>query len=101
MFTLSKIYNSGVNVAEPCRMYTASNTAYKVGSALILTNGKLTTAGESDKPLYIAAESAAANEKSTVLCYPVSSNMIFEVPVADVPTSIKIGNKVTLISVLL
>ena len=96
MFKLTKIYNSGVNVAEPCRMYTTAGTAYRIGSALTVTAGKLTNATETAKPEYIAAESAAAGEKKTLLCYPVFDNMVFEAPVSGTPTSIKVGTKIVL-----
>ena len=48
------------------------------------------------KPLYIAAESANANEKSTLLCYPIYDNMIFEVPVTNPTSALICGVKVTL-----
>ena len=96
MFKLTKIYNSGANVPETCRMYTTAGTAYRIGSALVVTAGKLTNATATSKPEYIAAESAEKDEKKTLLCYPVFENMLFEAPVAASPASIKTGYKITL-----
>ncbi len=96
MFTLRRIYNSNSSAPEPCRMPTSSTAEYKLGSALVLTQGKLANAAATDKPLYIAAESAAAGEKKSLICYPISPDMLFEVPVSGVPLTLKLGDKVTL-----
>ena len=96
MFNVAKIISSATNVPDPCRMITSSSVSYKVGTALILTNGRLGNASATDKPQYIAAESAAAGERATLVCYPVTPNMIFEVEVAGQPGMVKPGTKVTL-----
>lgn len=97
MFVLKKILNSGRNVPEYCRVATTAGVSYQVGSALTINNGKLINATATDMPKYIAAESAAADEKTTLLCYPVYSNMIFEVPmgISGIST-VNTGDKVVL-----
>lgn len=77
-------------------MNTTAGVSYKIGTALVLTNGKLTNAAETDKPLYIAGESAAADEKKSIICYPVFENMLFEAPITGTPVTLKAGTKVTL-----
>lgn len=96
MFKVTKILNSGSNVPEPCRMYTTAGVAYKIGTALTLTAGKLTNATEDDIPLYIAGENAAADQKSTLVCYPILPNMIFETTLYGSPSTAKCGTKVLL-----
>ena len=96
MFNVIKIISSGNNLPDPTRMLTSSSVSYKAGSALIVTNGRLANAQATSKPQYIAVESAAAGEKATLVCYPVTPGMIFEVPVSGIPASIKAGVKVTL-----
>lgn len=96
MFNVVKIISSGSNVPDPCRMPTSSSVEYKIGTALVVTSGRLQNAAATQMPQYIAAESAAAGTKSTLACYPITPNMIFEVPVAGTPSISKIGTKVTL-----
>ena len=97
MFALKKILNSGTNVAEPVRIPTTAGVAYRAGSALVLTDGAVTNGTTQTMPDYIAAQSAAADEKKSILCYPISSNMIFEVPATTGAANLKIGSKVNLV----
>ena len=96
MFNVVKIISSGANVPEICRMPTSSSVNYQVGSALVITSGRLQNATATSMPTYIAAESAEAGEKSTLACYAITPNMIFEVPVSGTPSLSKIGTKVQL-----
>ncbi len=96
MFKAIKILNSGSNVPEPCRMSAKPDTNYKIGTALTVSAGKVVNATETDTPLYIAGESLAAGERSTVICYRVLENTVFEVPLAGSPMSLKCGSRVTL-----
>lgn len=96
MFNVVKIISSGSNVPDCQRMLTNASENYKVGSALILSAGRLVNATATSKPQYIAAESAEAGTRQTLVCYPVTPNMIFEVPVSGVPASVKAGTKITL-----
>ncbi len=96
MFKLIRILHSGVNVPEPCRLPVTAETAYKAGSALKLTSGKADNCGATDAPAYIAAETLAADKKTTVLAYPITGGMLFETAVSAAPTALTIGSKVTL-----
>lgn len=96
MFILRKILSSGSNVPEPCRMPCTAGVAYTIGSALVITAGALTNATATDKPQYIALESAAADTKSDLLCYPVKPDMIFETKIGGNPAGAKLGAKVIL-----
>lgn len=96
MFKLIKIISSGSNTPDPCRMLTSSGISYKAGTALKLSSGRLANATATDKPEFIAVESAAAGEKTTLVCYPVSADMLFEVPISGMPAMVKAGTKVTL-----
>ena len=95
MFRLAKILNSGVNVAEPCRIPADNNTIYHRGTMLKLSEGALTNAAATDKPTLIAIESKG-KEGGTLLCSPISGNMIFECPIGSSPLSLRVGDKVTL-----
>ncbi len=96
MFKLVKILNRGVNVAEPCLVNAQKDTAYAYGSAAVLKDGALAPAGQTEKPTYIVGENLKANEKATVLAYPINSDMIFETKVSESPLSLKCGDPVTL-----
>lgn len=96
MFKAIKILNGGSNVPEPCTMYTAAGTAYRYGTALTVSAGKVVNATETDMPLYIAGETLAADEKSSIICYRVLENIVFETTLMGSPMSLKCGSKVTL-----
>lgn len=95
MFKLIKILNSGVNVPENVKLPKSTSLEVKMGSALTLAGGSVANCGASAAPTYIAAQNAAAGE-SSVLCYAVSGNMLFETTVSAAPAALKIGDKVTL-----
>lgn len=93
MFRIVKILNGRVNVPEPVKMPASTSANYAFGDALKLSSGVLAQCAATDKPEYIAMESASG--VSALLVAPVSSDMVFEVPVTAAPTSLKVGNKVT------
>lgn len=94
MFKLIKILNSGVNVPELCRL-PKDGGSIKMGAALILNAGAVTSCPATSKPQYIAAQDANT-EQSSVVCYPVAENMLFETKITADPSSLVIGNAVTL-----
>ncbi len=97
MFRLIKIENSGVNVPETLKLPKPASLAVKAGTALTLTGGYLTMCTSTSVPTHISLE-AAGSDKSTVYCYAVNGNMRFETTVSANPSSLSLGDKVTLSS---
>lgn len=95
MFKLIKIQNSGINVPELEKLKKLSSTTIKRGEALIVEDGFVKSAPETAKPNYIAFSEAAYNS-GDVVCYPVSSDMLFETSVNADPTALLMGAKVTI-----
>lgn len=79
MFKLKKIINSGVNVPEPelCSVYLSH--AVKAGSALHEESGTIGLGNSEAKPTYIAINDIPKGS-SKALCYRITPDMIFEVP---------------------
>lgn len=97
MFNLIKIENGRMNVPEPVFYEAAAEEEIATGEALVISEGYLTKCGATETPTHIAIGSVAADAKNRkVAVYRVESNMLFEVPVTAVPTSLKLGDKVTL-----
>ncbi len=95
MFKLIKIQNTGVNVPEPVKMSKNTSAKINIGTALILKNGIVQSAGATETPTHIALENAALEEKK-ILCYEIYPNMLFETKVNADPAALKAGDKVTL-----
>ena len=70
----------------------------KVGTALVLTGGKLAVASGTTKPTYIcmAERDAAVAEGELIPVFRIQPDMTFETTFSDTATSIKPGNKVTI-----
>jgi hypothetical protein len=96
MFILKKILNSSTSNAESVRMPTASGTAYKLGSLLVLKDGAVTNCAATEMPDFVAGETLAADEKDNVICYPIFPDMLFEAPAPSNPSAIAIGSKLVL-----
>ncbi len=94
MFKLIKIKNSGVNTPEPLKMKKGA-VKINIGTALVINVGNVQPATATSKPTHIAFESAESGQ-STILCYEIFPNMLFETTVNASPSSLKIGDKVTL-----
>ena len=92
MFNLIKIEGGRINVFEP-QILTVGSSAVNAGQALVLNAGKLTSAG-SGKPTYIALSAGAAGEEISV--GRVEPNQVYEVEISAAPTSLVVGDKVTL-----
>ena len=91
MFKLKKIINSGVNVPEPelCSVYL--NHAVKAGSALHDDMGTLVLGDAAAKPTHIAINDIPKGAHMA-LCYRISPDMLFEVPIlSDNVSAISIG----------
>lgn len=97
MFKLLKIENARENVPSPVFLDVTANEAVAMGEALVLSGGTLTKCGATTAPAFIAmADLTAAAAKRTIPVARVASNQIYEVPVSAAPTSLKVGDKVTL-----
>ena len=94
MFKLVKILSSCVTAPEFMLMPTAPDKHYEKVSLLVINaNGKMETPAQGVKPTFICAESAEPNKKNEILVFPITSDMIFEVPVLTNVQNIKIGTK--------
>lgn len=98
MFRLIKIINGRTNQAEPVKLGTTASTAYTLGEALVLADGAAVKCGATEKPTHIAAQdhTAPAAGGGYLTAYPITAEMIFEVPIAAAPTALKRGSRVTL-----
>lgn len=96
MFKLIKIEGGRINVPEPQIFETQSEIVD--GQALVFNNGYLIAATETTKPTFIALANAHGTSSKAVKVHVarVEPNQIYEVPVTAAPTSLKVGNKVTL-----
>ncbi len=96
MFKIVKIFNSGTAVPETVKLDATAATAYSRGAAVTVTSGKAAACGATTAPSFIIAQDHAADAGDTVLAYPVTADTVFEVPVGATPTSLAVGNAVTL-----
>ena len=95
MFKLIKIQNSGRNVPEPEKLKKFSPISIKAGEALILDDGEVAPCPATVMPSYIAF-AHADDSCETVVCYPITNDMLFETTINDSPESLIEGYKVTI-----
>ena len=96
MFKLLKIENARMNVPEPVFHEATLDEAISIGEALVLTDGKLTKCGATSAPQFIAiGQIGASDTNRKVAVCRVESNQVYEVPVTEDPTDLKVGDKVT------
>lgn len=97
MFKLLKIENARENVPSPVFLDVTASEAVEMGEALVISGGTLTKCGATVAPTHIAMAALAADAaKRKIPVARVASNQIYEVPVSAAPTSLKVGDKVTL-----
>lgn len=97
MFKLLKIENARLNVPSPVFHDVKASEAVQIGEALVLSGGVLTKCGATTAPSFIAmADLSATATKREIPVARVEKNQIYEVPVTAAPTSLKVGDKVTL-----
>ena len=97
MFKLLKIENARLNVPSPVFHNVKASEAVEIGEALVLSGGVLTKCGATTAPGFIAmADLSATATKREIPVARVEKNQIYEVPVTAAPTSLKVGDKVTL-----
>jgi hypothetical protein len=97
MFFLAKYQHAIINVAEPEFYEMTEGEAAENGEALVLSAGKLTKCGATQKPEYIAM--VAMKKDASARRMPVvraDENQIWRVPVNADPTALVPGAKVTL-----
>lgn len=92
MFECKKILNGRGNVPEP-EVHVAS-IPVTAGQALVLNGTLGSLSANTAAPTHIAMADAVSGEK--VACYAVLPGMIFDVPVSEDPTAIKVGDKLKL-----
>ena len=98
MFRLMKILNGRINVGEPVRLPSTAGKTYHYGQALVIASGKLTPCDATVMPTHICGEDyvAPSADNKDIVATPISPDMIFEVPFSAAPTSVNVGDKVTL-----
>ncbi len=96
MFKIVKIFNSSTSVPECVTLDAASATAYSRGAAVTITSGKAAACSATTAPSFIIAQDHAADAADKVLAYPVTADTVFEVPLGAAPTSLSMGDTVTL-----
>ena len=94
MFKLVKILSSCVTAPEFMLMPTAPDKTYEKGCLLVIdAYGRMDNPAQTAKPTHICAESAKANEKTEILVFPITPDMIFEAPVLTNAQNVKLGTK--------
>lgn len=97
MFRLLKVENGRENVPNPVYHEVTAGEAVEIGEALVLNAGKLTKCGATTKPEFIAnGVKSATDENRKLGVVRTEGNQVYEVPVSAVPTSLKVGDKVTI-----
>ncbi len=93
MFNLIKIEGGRINVHEPER-HTVGASALTIGTVCELTNGLLVAATGTTKPTHVTLASGATG--ASILCGRIEPNQVYETTVSASPTSLKVGQKVTI-----
>jgi hypothetical protein len=78
-------------------MLTVGASDLAIGTACTVTNGLLVAATDTTKPTHVTLAKGASGK--TIPCGRIESNQVYETPVVDGdPTSLKVGQKVTISS---
>lgn len=93
MFNLKKIEGGRINVHEP-EMLTVGASDLAIGTACTVNNGLLVAATGATKPTHVTL--AKGEKGKTIPCGRIESNQVYETPVGAAPTSLKVGQKVTI-----
>lgn len=95
MFKLVSNLATGVCNPKLFRIPTEENTAYTRGTLLRLNeNGKAISPLQNEKPTHIAVETLDKNEKSEILVYAISPDMLFEAPILYNASKVKPGMQI-------
>ena len=97
MFSVAKMLGGRINVPETLDLPVTAGQTYKVGEALVVTNGALTKASGDVKATYISKEEyvAPSTGARALKCFRVTPDMLFEVEITAFGATQKVGAKVT------
>lgn len=93
MFNLKKIEGGRQNVHEPV-MLTVGDSSLAILTACTVNNGVLVAATGKIMPTHVTL--AKGEKGKTIPCGRIQSSQVYETPVSGDPTSLKVGQKVTL-----
>ena len=93
-----KIYSTDDNRVPGIEYLPASTITPKVGMALTMSSGKLAVASGSSTPLYISVieKSRACKSGEIIPVIRVGKDIIFETSFSVDPSSLNVGDKVTI-----
>lgn len=96
-----KIYSTDDNRVPGIEYLPASTITPKVGMALTMSSGKLTVASGTTTPLYISVieKSSACESGEIIPVIRVGKDIIFETSFSVDPSSLNVGDKVTIDSI--
>ena len=99
MFKLIKILNSGANVPEPEIRPCETNVAFDAGTCVVYDNSydAIRICDQTAMPSHILAKNVKKGD-SCALCYPISREMIFEVPLIGSPENVRAGRSLELVN---
>ena len=97
MFKLIKILNTGVNVPEPEQLPCETNLALDAGACVIYdsASNKIYSGDQTETPTHVLIKESKPGD-SFALCYRISPDMIFEVPITGNPEVLRNGMSVEL-----
>ena len=99
MFILKKILNSNTTSPDLSRMSINTSESYRYGDFVKLDSaGYLTKVEEGDIPTHVCCETATGREKETLLCFPITDEMVFSAPTAENMAELKQGSRLLLIA---
>ena len=98
MFKLIKILNTGVNVPEPELLPSEINLALNAGACVVYNSNsnKIYSGDPAEAPTHILIKELKHGD-SFALCYRISPDMIFEVPLIGSPANVHAGMSVEFI----
>ena len=96
MFKLTRIQNAGSNVPETLWLPVGASASYVCGEAVHITAGAATACAATDKPTHIIAERDGGGSEKGILAYRITPDMLFDAPISAAPSSLAVGDKVTL-----
>ena len=93
MFSFYKMNNVGINAPAIDMLNANPEVTYKVGDALVLTNGLAAKASGTTAPTHVAAGVASDGK---IAAYKVQPNMEFKTTFSADASAVSVGNKVTI-----
>ena len=96
MFIIKKIFNSATNAPDPIKLPTDAASDYRYGTLLILSAGKVKNVEFGQTPTHIAGETVKAGQKTSLLCYELTPDLLIRTPIEGSPLGLKTGDKLAL-----